>query len=214
MQFGQLQIPDFSAGFPSIQGLNLPMQDILLRSSLPSVQERIADRYSDALMSDDVQDFLNKEITNNEEMYQQMGGHIKSPDELEPFFQQAAQETGVDIRVLKAIAKQESDFNPRVRSKAGAMGVMQLMPGTAKEVGVTNPYDPAQNILGGARYFKKMYNMFGGDIDKALAAYNAGPGNVRKYGGIPPFKETQNYVRKIRNGYAINNALRQMQFVR
>lgn len=85
MQIGQLQIPDFSAGFPTIQGLNLPMQDILLRSSLPSVQERIADRYSDALMSDDVQDFLNKEIPNNEEMYQQMGGHIKSPDELEPF---------------------------------------------------------------------------------------------------------------------------------
>ena len=147
-----------------------------------------------------------------ETMYQQMGGHITSPEELEPLFEQASRETGIDIRVLKAIAKQESDFNPRVRSKAGAMGVMQLMPGTAKEVGVTNPYDPAQNISGGARYFRKMYDMFGGDMEKALAAYNAGPGNVRKYGGIPPFKETQNYVRRIMNGAAINNALREMRF--
>lgn len=210
MQFGQLQFPDFSSGIPAIQGLNLPMEEMMLRAAA-SPQQRLMQRYGNALLSDEAQNFLNMKLPNNEEMYQQMGGHITAPEELDPFFQQAAQETGLDVRVLKAIAKQESNFNPRIRSKAGAMGVMQLMPGTAKEVGVTNPYDPQQNILGGARYFKKMLNQFG-DMELALAAYNAGPGNVRKYGGIPPFKETQNYVRKIRNGYAINNALRQMQF--
>lgn len=199
----QFITPDLLEGFPSFSSYakareqQIPLAQYIARG---------------ALTTPTIQNFVNMQMPNNEEMYQQMGGHIKSPEELDQFFQQAADETGVDIRVLKAIAKQESNFNPRVRSKAGAMGVMQLMPGTAKEVGVTNPYDPQQNILGGARYFKKMLNQFG-DMELALAAYNAGPGNVRKYGGVPPFKETQNYVRKIRNGYAINNALRQMQFV-
>lgn len=134
-------------------------------------------------------------------MSQQTQGTVTAPEEIDAIIQDAAKATGVDANILRAIAKQESDFDPRSHSSAGAMGVMQLMPDTAKEMGVTDPWDPRQNIMGGARYYAKMLQMFGGDHRRALAAYNAGPGNVKKYGGIPPFKETQNYVTKV-SGYA------------
>ncbi|QIB69633.1 lytic transglycosylase domain-containing protein [Aminipila butyrica] len=116
---------------------------------------------------------------------------------LEDIFNKAADTYDVPVELLKAMAKAESGFNANAVSKCGAMGIMQLMPATAKALGVVDAYDPEQNIMGGANYISQKLKAYDGDITLALAAYNAGSGNVAKYGGVPPFKETQNYIKKI-----------------
>lgn len=124
-------------------------------------------------------------------------GTSYSEEDLDAIFQEAANTYGVSAVILKSIAKAESGFNPSAVSSAGAVGIMQLMPQTAASLGVTNSYDARENIMGGAKYISQLLSKYEGNISLALAAYNAGSGNVEKYGGIPPFTETQNYVQKV-----------------
>ncbi len=123
--------------------------------------------------------------------------YLKTDKNLDDIYMEASQTYGVSTELLKAMTKQESNFNPNATSRSGAQGLMQLMPATAASLGVTNAYDPYQNIMGGAKYIRQMLDKYNGDVSLALAAYNAGSNNVDKYGGIPPFAETQNYVAKI-----------------
>ncbi|NLU48970.1 MAG: lytic transglycosylase domain-containing protein [Syntrophomonadaceae bacterium] len=111
----------------------------------------------------------------------------------------ASETYGVDERIIRAVIKHESSFNPRAVSSCGAMGLMQLMPATARSLGVTDPFDAEENIMAGVRYLRQKLDEFDGNLPMALAAYNAGSGAVRKYGDIPPYKETRAYVKKIMN---------------
>jgi soluble lytic murein transglycosylase-like protein len=113
------------------------------------------------------------------------------------FIRKVADEEGLDASLIKAVALVESGFNPRAVSRAGARGLMQLMPATARQYGVKDPHDPYQSLRAGAQHLRKLLVEFEGDISLALAAYNAGSGAVRKYGGIPRYRETQDYVRKV-----------------
>lgn len=123
---------------------------------------------------------------------------IEVPESMDAIFEEAAQKYNVPVNLLKAIGKAESDFDAKAVSSAGAQGVMQLMPETSKEYGITDPFDARSNIMGGAREISEKLQRYNGNLDLALAAYNAGSGNVRKYGGVPPFKETRNYLVKVK----------------
>jgi Rod binding domain-containing protein len=115
----------------------------------------------------------------------------------EGIIEKASENFGVPSELIKAVITAESAGHSNAKSKVGAKGLMQLMDGTARDLGVTDSFDPAQNIFGGALYLRKMLDKFDNKLNLALAAYNAGPGNVEKYGGIPPFRETENYVKKV-----------------
>lgn len=110
---------------------------------------------------------------------------------------EAAEQYGLDAALIKAVMRTESAFNPQVVSPAGAQGLMQLMPALAAEMGVADVFDPRDNIMGGAKYLRQLLDSTGGSLPLTLASYNAGPGNVARYNGIPPFRETRNYVKKI-----------------
>jgi tetratricopeptide (TPR) repeat protein len=126
---------------------------------------------------------------------------LPSDDSFGEYINEAASIHGLDPFLIKSVIKVESDFDKNIVSSKGAQGLMQLMPATAKLVGCSNPFSARDNILGGSNYLRMMLKRFDGNIDYALAAYNAGPGNVEKYKGIPPFRETKNYVRKVNHYY-------------
>ena len=123
--------------------------------------------------------------------------YSRNKNAFDQLIRQAAQQHGVSEGLVKAIMHTESGFNINARSPVGAQGLMQLMPATARRFNVSNAYDPQQNIFGGVKYLSWLLKRFNGDTRLAIAAYNAGEGNVDKYGGIPPFRETQDYVRRV-----------------
>lgn len=123
------------------------------------------------------------------------------PKDYDSMIADASKKHGVDENLVRAVIRQESAFNPKATSHCGAMGLMQLMPDTAKELGCKNGYDPYENIMAGTKYLSQLLQTFDGNMTKAIAGYNAGPGAVQKYGGLPPYPETQDYVTKVLDNY-------------
>ncbi|HWI19818.1 MAG TPA: lytic transglycosylase domain-containing protein [Vicinamibacterales bacterium] len=123
---------------------------------------------------------------------------IPASEAYDEIIQEASQKYDLDANLIHAVMQAESAFHPYAVSRAGAEGLMQLMPELADEMGVNNAFDPRENIMGGVRYLKRLLDYHKGNLDLALASYNAGPGNVERYGGIPPFRETRNYIKTIR----------------
>ena len=128
--------------------------------------------------------------------------------EYQPLIEEHAARNGVNVDLVRAVIQAESAFNPRAVSSKGALGLMQLMPATASEYGVSDAFNPAENIRAGVKYLKQLLDSYEGRVELALAAYNAGPGAVKKYGGkVPPYKETQNYVTRIQNTAGTSGAI-------
>jgi hypothetical protein len=128
-------------------------------------------------------------------------GQVASPQDIDTAIAEAAARHNVDPNLVRAVVKVESNFNPNAVSRKGAMGLMQLMPSTARELKVRNPFDPEQNVDAGVRHLKHLLESYGGDVKLTLAAYNAGSGAVARSSGVPRYAETQNYVRRITNLY-------------
>lgn len=128
-------------------------------------------------------------------------GEDVSKDEINQLIDKYSGQNGLDADFVRAVVKQESGFNEHATSRCGAAGLMQLMPGTAKGLGVVNPYDAEDNVKGGTKMLANLLKTYGGNKELALAAYNAGGGAVKKYGGIPPYGETQRYVKNVLNIY-------------
>ncbi|CQR48085.1 Membrane-bound lytic murein transglycosylase F precursor [Paraliobacillus sp. PM-2] len=179
-------------------------------TTTPSNASSIFKEMLGMMMSEQLQSSSNTSIRNKLQTNDKANNHSYgsiSPvpasisSDVQSIIDQAANKYDVDRDLIATVIQTESNFNQHAVSSAGAQGYMQLMPGTADGLGVTDAFNAKQNIYGGTSYLKQMLDKYNGDTSLALAAYNAGPGNVDKYDGIPPFKETQNYVNKIMNQY-------------
>lgn len=157
---------------------------------------RVAEETAQVLTSDDFAAVL-EETLHSFSNTQNTSSSAACPEDLNTIFAEASSTYNVSEQLLKAIAKTESNFNSSAVSSAGAVGIMQLMPSTAESLGVSDSYDPHENIMGGANLISQLLTKYSGNVSLALAAYNAGSANVDKYDGIPPFTETQNYVEKV-----------------
>lgn len=169
--------------------------DAKIKEAEPTKAEEKPEIDPERLLDDEIEE-LEKQINLKTKI------DLKSQSsDLDEIIDTFASKYDVDSDFIKAIIKRESNFNPKATSKKGAMGLMQLMPSTAKSLGVINAYNPWENIDGGVKHLSGLLKTYNGDKKLALAAYNAGGGAVKKYGGIPPYKETQNYVKSIMADY-------------
>lgn len=169
------------------------------QTSVSSAQQP-ADTFYDTLMKINALHGLESEEDQDESLTESVRQDETESQSMDAIFAEAAKRYKVPLNLLKAMGKAESGFNADAVSPAGAQGVMQLMPSTARALGVEDPFDARDNIMGGAKYISQKLRQYNGDVDLALAAYNAGSGNVARYGGVPPFAETRNYIARIK-GY-------------
>lgn len=167
------------------------IQDAFLEAEVASAQS-LEPIYSESGETNRIPTTYNSEGVYNE-------GKLCCSDELNSYFKEAAEKYNIDVKLLKSVAFIESSFRPNATSRCGAMGIMQLMPSAAKQYGAKDPYDPRQNIMAGAKILSTFLKRYDGDIEKTLAAYNAGPGNVKKAGGVPEY--TRGYINKVLKYY-------------
>lgn len=184
----------------SITGLDITLQ------RMNSIERNFQFLLNRNVVSEQQNSGVNQDFHKILEKTVQSGNNVNSANtatrsEINNLIEEYSAKQGLDADFVKAVVRQESGFNPKATSKCGAMGLMQLMPATAKGLGVTNAYDAEQNINGGTKYLKGLMDRFDNNKELALAAYNAGPNAVKKYNGIPPYAETQNYVKSIMKSY-------------